>query len=117
MEDLKKCSKCGCFKNRSEFFKNKNTKDNCNKHCKECRKIYYDLNKKNIKEYKKIYHDLNKEKINENTKKHTINLSNFYVIDLLVGKTDLIKEQIPQSLIEAKREQIKLIRLIKELSN
>lgn len=37
---LKECKRCGQFKERSEFYKQKNTKDGLRVWCKECLKSY-----------------------------------------------------------------------------
>jgi hypothetical protein len=37
---LKRCSACGKWKSRSEFYKNKGTKDGLANQCKECRRSY-----------------------------------------------------------------------------
>tara|TARA_Y100000310_G_C20431111_1_gene691504 strand:+ start:365 stop:826 length:462 start_codon:yes stop_codon:yes gene_type:complete len=41
------------------------------------------------------------------------NITNYYVIDLLTRYDDIKKEDIPNEMIELKREQIKLIRAIR----
>jgi threonine synthase len=40
LDDLKKCSKCGEWKSRSEFHKDKYSKDELRYQCKKCSKEY-----------------------------------------------------------------------------
>jgi len=42
--------------------------------------------------------------------------SDGYIADLLIQKTGLKRNQIPQGLIKVKREQLKIIKLLKEMS-
>ena len=66
------------------------------------------------KEYQKRYKDEHQEQIRKvakiYNKKHTKMLSDYYVLRAL----NLKKQEAPIKLIEAKREQLKLHRLIKE---
>ena len=41
---VKKCSKCGIVKLKSDFHKNRKSGDGLNLNCKVCRKNYYNAN-------------------------------------------------------------------------
>ena len=94
----------------------------------ERNKKYYWENKEKEKERKKKYYEANKEKLLEQRKKHRKeniekyreyqkegikDLSDNYVKGLLTDRTNLTYKDIPQELIEAKRELIKINRFIK----
>jgi len=72
----------------------------------------------NIDAYRKTraeYRDNNKDKIKEWNKKRTVDLADRYVVQLLFGNTcNIPVKDIHKSLIQAKRAEIKLRRLIKE---
>lgn len=87
----------------------------------EHNKRYEVKNKEKIAERKKRYAVKNKEKINELNKKYSKNsaleLKNYYVRSLITKSNQTLKQApIPQSLINLKREEIKIKRLIKEMT-
>jgi hypothetical protein len=61
MSDLKYCGKCDRVKTRSDFSKNKMTKDGLRPQCKTCNKAYYEANKETIAKRHKAYRKANKE--------------------------------------------------------
>jgi hypothetical protein len=67
--ETKVCTKCKVEKLRTDFNKHKNKKDGLNSSCKECRKVFYQINKEKInesrKDYQKQYRENNKEKLKE----------------------------------------------------
>ena len=63
---VKKCSKCGIVKLKSNFRKNRKSSDGLNLNCKVCRKNYYNANLAKIKKY---YLD-NRDKKKEYRKKY-----------------------------------------------
>ena len=58
---VKKCSKCGIVKLKSNFHKNKKSSDGLNPNCKVCRKNYYNENLVKIKKYYLDNRDMKKE--------------------------------------------------------
>lgn len=62
---MKRCSKCGIEKGRSNFYKNKHKKDGLNNWCIECLKQYKKENKEKILEQNGQYYEENKEKISK----------------------------------------------------
>ena len=65
---VKKCSKCGIIKLKSNFHKDKNRKDGLQAYCLSCRMHYYNENRDQIIEYKKKYYLDNRDQIIENRK-------------------------------------------------
>lgn len=109
--------------------------NNINK-IKAVNKYYYDNNKEKIKTTKKTYYNKNKNKINARSinwnksnkqkRQQTVlkhdktsikNLTDRYIKTQLKKRTNLKSEEIPNELIDLKREKIRLQRLINELSN
>jgi len=62
----KRCLNCGKEKRLDCFYKDKSKKDGLQSCCKDCKKEYYEENRKKIKEKKKEYYEENREKIIEN---------------------------------------------------
>ena len=79
----------------------KNNRGKCNQRAK---KLYW----KDVK--------ISRIKSNEKQKKYINDMTDFYVANQITRRTNLIRSDIPQSLIDTKREHIKLRRLINELS-
>lgn len=129
------CKKCTSKYNKE--YKNKNSikiKETNNiyvlknkESIKEYKANYYKANRKKILENKKIYRLENEEKIknyrikNKNKIKlnydyHKKTLTDYYIINVLKNKNILMTSDIKKypELIKLKREQIKIIRLIKQ---
>jgi len=134
---MKRCSKCGEWKEKSEFHKQRQGKDGLTSACKKCDsikgKIYYEKNAKN----KNAYYLANKGKIQErksryysDNKKKYAEIQKLYYIrhpscrkeyDLKhpewAAKSLLIKYGLsdpPQELIDLKTEQIRLFRAVRD---
>jgi len=135
--ETKKCSKCGEVKSLSDFYKRYGM-------CKECASIqqreyrlknaekrikynkeyrlknaerireqkreYRLKNAERIREYDKKYSSENIEKIRKREKKNNYNLTNKYIASLL----RISIKDVPKELLEAKRAQIKIHRLLKQ---
>ena len=76
-------------------------------------KKYYEANREKEREDQKKYYEANREKLLEKNKKGIKYLSDNYVKGLLTKNTNLTYKDIPQGLIQAKRELIKIRRFIK----
>lgn len=120
---LKKCKICGEEKEIKLFPKHGN---NIKYSCKECvNKLSKEWYKKNASkgiEASKQWRKNNPESVKKHNgyriKRNILNLSNDYVINVLnTYKLGLLKKDIPDILIEVKRELINLRRLIKEKSS
>ena len=63
---MKKCKKCQCEKELTEYYNQKNYRDGLDPMCKDCRNKtsleYKQANLERIKEYRKEYHTKNYEK-------------------------------------------------------
>ena len=90
-ELVKKCSKCGIVSLKSNFHRNKSTKDGLHSLCISCKKQYYNENRDRIKQYylnnqvrlknyQKKYNYENKQKINLYTKDRIKTDFNFRLI-------------------------------------
>ena len=67
------------------------------------------------KEYSAKYRKAHKDHYNKLGKQYRDQLSDSYVRRVIVDKSDILKpEDIPQIMVEAKRNSIKIKRLIKE---
>ena len=125
--ETKKCIKCGGVFLLWCFSEKKNTCKRCiKKYNKEYRlknkykenkyrKEYRLENKDNDKQYRKKHYFKNKKKINEQHKEYRLknkeDLNDRYVKSLF---RSLKTEDVPQELIELKREQIIMSKLLKE---
>ena len=104
------------------YLTTKNWRENNKEKVKTNWREYYENNSEKIKEYSKQYQKKNRKILNKNALiKRTNgvnNLSKWYVTTLLTKTTNLSADDIKKypMLIEAKRDEIKLIRLIKQLS-
>ena len=65
-ELIKKCSKCGIVSLKSNFHKNKKSKDGLHPQCIFCRKVYYNESRDRVKQYYLDNHDRIKEYYLEN---------------------------------------------------
>lgn len=133
---MKICSKCKIEKDESEYYKNARSKDGKETVCKECLyllknkdylKRYYEANKhkclarsKEWQKKKKIEtggeYEKNKKRRYKLKNSEKIRESSSYMLQLLNQNSFLLeKDDIPELLIEAKRNLLKLKRLIKNL--
>jgi hypothetical protein len=127
---MKQCFRCKETKPKSEFNKDKSKSDGlqsychvcCVEYCKKyhennrerelnCSKKYYENNRERELKRSKKYHENNRDPNVERYKKYRAELGDGYIKDRLKIKNP------PQQLIEFKRDQLKLHRLIKELEN
>ena len=85
--------------------------------CKS-QKEYYENNKDRMLNKLKKYREENREQIRERDRKYNQkqrdNLTDVYIKNMLTGGNNLKPEDIPQELIEAKRQHLKLKRITKE---
>ena len=77
-------------------------------------KKYKEANKEKLLEKSKKYYWKNKARVSKRNKEIRDDLSDSYVKRILIDRTDLTHKDIPQGLIEAERELIKIRRLIRE---
>lgn len=70
VDGKKQCSKCGEFKDLSEFHKNNNRLTGTVSSCKDCYKGFYNENKEEIIQRNSQYRENNKEKCYENYEKY-----------------------------------------------
>ena len=136
----KKCTKCGEVKSLSAFYKRKNIKSGVGAECKACRKAYckayYEANKYKVKAYResnkdnkkaydKAYYEANKYKVKAYRESNKDNIKASNKAYKKVNKDNLTNQyvahamrlpiaDIPPELIELKRAQLKLHRLIKK---
>jgi len=80
----------------------------------EKEKKYREENKEKESKRAKKYYKSNKEKLSERRKRDAENLTDYYVVRFIIENSNLTPKDIPQELIEAKRELIKINRFIKE---
>jgi hypothetical protein len=87
--------------------------------CKERERAWREKNREKLKDTVRRTREKNRERIRDRerdrTGKEVAELTNTYVKDVLRRHTGLRSSDIPPELIEAKRLEIKLKRLIKEL--
>lgn len=76
--------------------------------------VWYRQNRDKRLKYNKEYANANKQTITANQKDRTARLTDGYVASKLYHRSNLSSKDIPQSLIMAKRAEIKLKRLIRE---
>jgi len=135
--DKKFCIKCKEIKSFDMFYKAKTKKDGMRYSCKACdykyakkwrlknkdkvrehRKKYRLNNKDKIKELGKKYYIINKDKKKAYHKKRTEKAirecSDNYIKSLLTAGNSLEYKDIPQELVGAKRQHVKIIRITKE---
>ena len=122
LNKFKKCSKCKEEKSLDCFGLNKNGRYGVGNRCKDCNLIYfkeyYLKNKEKINKYFKEYRSKNKENckkiVKKYKKKQREQLEDGYIVQLITQNTGLTTADIPSELIEAKRLEIKIKRIIKE---
>lgn len=131
--NIKACSKCKQPKAFVLFYASKGSKDGIYSHCKECHKKmckechektkeqkyakakeYRKKNPEKIRELSKKWDQCNKEKRKLLSKNSAIRkrakLTDSYIVNSLMGGA---KENIPKELIEAKRIQLTIHRMLK----
>jgi len=71
---MKKCKKCQCEKETTEYYNQKYYKDGLDPMCKECRnrtsEEYKQANLERLKEYRKQYHIENYDRIKDKRKEY-----------------------------------------------
>ena len=127
----RKTNKCGyrnpcieCYKKYVEKNAEKIRKTNRKYYLKhqdeicKSQKEYYENNKDRMLNKLKKYREENREQIRERDRKYNQkqrdNLTDVYIKNMLTGGNNLKPEDIPQELIEAKRQHLKLKRITKE---
>jgi len=112
---MKTCSKCKIEKEESEFYKQKSRRNCLRSECKECMlnesKKYNKNNKEKRNEYRKEWRKNNKDNSSVRQKEQRKKLPDYYI------KAKLGVKNPPPELIEMKREQLTIHRLIKEMEN
>lgn len=82
---------------------------------------YQKLNWEVRYKYMKEWREKNKERVRfrnkTNLQKYRTSLADWYIKHIFIRKTNLKPSDVTDNIIQAKREQIKVIRLIKQLSN
>ena len=103
----KQCSKCKIFKEIVLFMKRSANKSNYGSWCKKCGNAY---NRKHRVDY------IEKHKIWERNqqRKDIKNLANHYIRDTISKGSSLQHKDIPNELVEIKREQLKILRLLRD---
>lgn len=130
MSETKKCTKCGEVKELAEFSPAKDRKPSVSSWCKKCLSNYgkdrrlADIDKaraidrkcriKNAearRDYARAIKEKNREKYLDNRKWERDKLSDVYVL----SKLAIPVAECPPELIELKREQLRIHRIIKQL--
>ena len=130
---IKTCSKCGFVGDVDLFVRNENKCKWCRKaYMKAYNKAYRKANSENIKAQSKAYRKANSEHIkaqqkayrkanSENTKELAKEYDKARVDSLLdsyvVKSLNMKKEEVTPELLELKRDQLKIYRLLKEAKN
>ena len=70
VSDMKRCSKCGELKSKSEFIKQKHGKGGLTAHCKDCARLYHLENRDVLLDNMKTYRELHKDERMEYNKEH-----------------------------------------------
>jgi hypothetical protein len=119
---MKTCNTCKETKVASEFYKLKKSKDGLNAQCKACYNLrikkWRKKNPEKYTTYKKNWRAENPDKVNamqrRSGKNDTANLTDGYVRKKIVqGFNGLKNSDVPNELVELKRQEIKLERIIK----
>lgn len=88
---------------------------------REKRRIYSKMHKEERKLYRKKWAKVNVERdrayYRKSAKKQSANLTDYYVCRRVIDRDKLLKNDIPQELIEIKRKQLLLTRQIKNHGN
>jgi hypothetical protein len=113
---LKEYTLYDCYTRRKEYKKTNRNKyiQKASKASKELSKKYYQKNIEKIKIYRKEYRENNKEKVKEinrkSCKKHILNLPDSYIKLKIIRNSCLKPQDIPQELVELKRQSMLLTR-------
>ena len=128
---MKSCHQCLETKALEFFSKNVFRYDGYQSNCKLCRNAEYIMMREEVSaKQKKLrlenidkfrlreenYRKLNPKKVENYTKASIENLADWYVAKIIAKSLGVIGSAIPKKFVKAKREQIKLNRLLKELS-
>jgi predicted nucleic acid-binding Zn ribbon protein len=85
------------------------------------KQAYREKNKENIKNYNQKYRESHRHELKamhkENVARMVAEISTPYVKHLICSHSTLTRKDIPQSLIDAKREHLKIKRFLKEQEN
>ena len=127
MCETKKCSKCGEVKDLREFHKNASRKTGASDECKICIKkrgakyVITHKEERNIRQ--RAWKERNPRLVIEAGRKSSnnerANLTNNYLVSAIRTELNLTSKDgaILEELIELKRQQIKIYRLLKEKQN
>lgn len=130
---MKTCSTCNADKPLSEFGKKGNR---LQPSCNPCRAAsaaeyraanrdqvgisqaaYRAANREKLRDRGASYRTKNRKLLNAKGKNRTSSMPDAYIAHLLaMGRGALTRDHIPQVLIDAKREHLKLLRLIKDMT-
>ena len=119
----KRCSKCGKEKELEEFVKHRKCKDGRAGVCKECANEYgrkwAENNSNNIKAHKKRWKENNpdqdKLRIKKSYLKRNRQLVDSVIKTYLQNQFKIKRSEITSKIVEIKRQQIMMWRLIKQL--
>lgn len=78
---------------------------------REYARVYHRTNAEKVRARKINYYEANSEKVREHARTHVEKLTNFYVAATL----KLPLKSVPQDLLEAKREQLLIRRMVRQL--
>ena len=116
----RQCPRCILKKDISMFYKNKSKKDGKSSHCKVCHnKFNIDWKKNNLDKYNKYNCSYPRNKVMKyksrmRSKQYRSNMGYNYICDLIRKDTNLKLEDIPNELVEIKREQLKILRFFRD---
>ena len=123
----KQCNRCKEIKDVSKFYRkrkyNSFTKAGYNPVCKICNSIICKMRNKiscdHVQQAEYYYKDIKKSRKRKKQIKSIArnSLSDQYVKELLIRRTNLKTSDIPDDLVELKREQLKIIRILRDDSN
>ena len=120
---IKQCPGCTLKKDISMFYKNKSKKDGKSSHCKVCHdKFNIDWKKNNPDKYSKYNCSYPRNKVMKyksrmRSKQYRSNMGYNYICDLIRKGTNLKLEDIFDEMVEIKREQLKIKRILRDGSN
>ena len=121
-ETIKRCKQCGQPKPLSDFGRERRCKDGHRNVCKVCvaerMRKYRRENQAAIAEYQRKYQQENQAAIAERKRKYSRknceDLADCYVLALLTQRSILGREDIPETMLEAKRALIQIRRTERE---
>jgi len=111
-QGTKVCSKCQQVKPTVDF---RAGHGQCKLCLAEYNRAYYAANREYIRERERVYYASNRAVNRENRKEYykaqIANLGDVYIRSVICNRTDLKHSDIPDWLVELKREHLKLIRI------